>query len=149
MKIGDSFATRLHQTLFKPAGFKKKARTFSRLHKDYGEHYNLQGSAWNSPDTPWRFYVNCGISFPELPAPEGAGLWGVSHAHTRLSVFAPDSPSEHDLTEQNFEDVLLELVSYFRQCFSYFSRRHHVLRESYLQRKYHGSFLYDPELQKG
>ena len=113
MKIGDTFASRLHETLFKPEGFKKKARVFSRQNPAYGEHYNFQGSAWNSPDAPWRFYVNCGISFPDLPAPEkGAGLWGISHAHARLTLFVPGSPSEYDVTEENFEQLLAELAMY-------------------------------------
>src|SRR5262245_33638622 len=129
MKIGDSFASRLHQLLLKPEGFKKKGKIFSRFHADYGEHYNLQGSAWNSADLPWRFYVNCGISFPAASnPPKGAGMWGVSHAHGRLEILVPDSPKEFDLTEENFEELLSRLTGYLRRCIVYFGRRHTVLR---------------------
>jgi hypothetical protein len=149
MKIGDRFTSRMHESLFKPEGFKKKARTFSRFHPAYGECYNLQGSAWNSPDAPWRFYVNCGISFPDIPLEQtGSGMWAF-HAHTRLGVFAPDSPPEFDVTDENFEQLASDLTGYLKQCFSYFSRRHEFLRASFVQRKYHLSFLYDPELQRG
>ena len=144
MKIGDRFTARMHESLFKPEGFKKKARTFSRVHLAYGEHYNLQGSAWNSPDAPWRFYVNCGISFPDIP--ETGTHFPTS---TRLGVFVRGSPPEFDVTDDNLEQLVAELTGYLRQCFSYFSRRHEVLRDSFLQRKYHHSFLYDPELQEG
>lgn len=144
MKIGDRFTSRMHESLFKPEGFKKKGRTFSRCHPAYGEHYNVQGSAWNSPDAPWRFYVNCGISFPDA---QESGKWFPTA--TRLGVFAPDSPPEFDVTDENFEHLISDLTGYIRQCFSYFSRRHEFLRESYVQRKYHLSFLYDPELQRG
>jgi hypothetical protein len=61
----------------------------------------------------------------------------------------PDSPPEFDVTDENFEQLVSDLERYIRLCMAYFLRRHEFLRESYVQRKYHHSFLYDPELQRG
>jgi hypothetical protein len=74
-------------------------------------------------------------------------MWAF-HAHTRHRRFVPDAPPEFDLTDENFEQLVSDLNCYIRQCFSYFSRRNELLRESFIQRKYEHGFLYDPELQE-
>jgi hypothetical protein len=149
MKIGDLFVATLHERFMKPGGFKKKSRTFSRARSGYEEHFNVQGSAWNSADAAWRFYVNCAISFPDIPlADPGSGMWKF-HAHTRLPKFVSEAPSEYDVTEQNLDALVTEVGDQLRKCSEYFSRRHLTLRESYLSKHYDGGFPYDPELKRG
>lgn len=146
-KTGDLFTDRLYRELFKPDGFKKKGKTFSRLHATYGEHYNIQGSAWNSPHEPWRFYVNCGVSFPDIPVhTKGAGMRAF-HAHTRLRFLVPESLSEYAITHENFEATLAKVVAHLKKCSSYFAQRHEVLRRSYLDKKYRRGFPHDPDLR--
>ncbi len=149
MKFGDTFASLLHERSMKPAGFKKKGSTFSRSRSGYDEHYNIQGSAWNSSSGAWRFYVNCAISFPDIPvrSPD-SGMWKY-HAHTRLRTLVPVAPAEFDVTEQNQEAALTQLSGLIESCADYFSRRHQILRESYLTQHYHSGFPYDPELKRG
>ena len=149
MKIGDRFVSRLHEVAMKPAGFKKNARTFSRLFPTYGEHYNIQGSAWNSAGEPWRFYINCAISFPDLPQKSpGNGMWKF-HANTRLGRIVPESQKEFDVSDENLEKLVKEIALDLFSCSNYFSRRNQVLRDSYIQNKYNGAFLDDPELRQG
>ena len=149
MKIGDELTAQLHTRHLKPRGFKKKGRTFSCAHAAYSEHYNIQGSAWNSSDEPWRFYVNVGINFTDIPLRDAAGMWKY-HAHTRLPFLVRSAPAEYDLTPVNFEQLLEQLADEFLKCSEYFSRRHAILKESYLKSLYirNGLFLYDSELKE-
>lgn len=148
-KIGDIFTATLHERHMKPARFKKKARTFSRAHPAYEEHYNIQGSAWNSPEEPWRFYVNCGLSFPDLPRNvKGSGFFSI-HAHQRLGLFVRDTLPHYDVTEENLESSVDEIARALLLCSDYFSRRHSVIRDSFLRHDYYLAFPNDPELKKG
>ena len=149
MKFGDAFASTFHKRYMKPTGFKKKGHTFSRERSGFAEHYNIQGSAWNSAGTPWRFYVNCGISFPDIQVPRpGSGMWKY-HAHTRLEMLAPGAPSAYEVTDQNQEAVLAQLNGHIEQCGAYFARRHQTLKESYLAQRYSAGFPDDPERRRG
>lgn len=149
MKLGDTFVSTLHVRYMKHAGFKKKNSTFSRLRSGYDEHYNIQGSAWNSAGSAWRFYVNCAISFPDIPVRSpGTGMWKY-HAHTRLRTLVTGAPGEFDVTELNQESVLVQLSTLIESCADYFARRHQMLRGSYLAQRYESGFLYDPEIRRG
>lgn len=131
----------------KPDGFKKKGRTFSLVREHFSEHYNLQGSAWNSSGSPWRFYVNCGISFPDLPFESpGSGMWAF-HAHTRLTRIIPEARAEYDVTDLNLDELVIEVGETPRKCSAYFFRRHQVLRDSLVKKHYEFGFPYDPELK--
>lgn len=59
----DSFFTELQKTHLKGLGYKKERRTFSRELPEYIERIQFQGSQWNSPGEPWRFYINVGVQF--------------------------------------------------------------------------------------
>ena len=149
MKFGDTFLSTLHARYMRPADFKKKNSTFSRSRSGYQEHYNVQGSAWNSTGGAWRFYINCAISFPDIPVlrPD-SGMWKY-HAHTRLRKLVPVAPDEFDVTEINQEAVLTQLSGMIESCADYFARRNQILRESYLIQHYEGGFPYDPEIKRG
>jgi hypothetical protein len=146
MKLGDQFISMLHERFMKPWGFKKKSHTFSRAQAGYEEHYNIQGSAWNSSGAPWLFYVNCAISFPDIPlANPGSGMWKF-HAHARLPKFVREAPGGYDVSNENLEAVVVQVGEELKKCSEYFSRRHKILRESYLDKRYDSGFLRDPEL---
>ena len=145
-KPADQLLALLHGRFMKPAGFKKIGNTFSRAHDEYAEHFNIQGSAWNSSGAPWRFYINCAISFPDVPLrSSGTGLWKY-HAHTRLEHFCRGAPSEFDASEDNREQIVDLVGELLMTTSEYFSRRHRTLQESYLNQKYSSGFLLDPEL---
>jgi len=150
MKIADELLSKLHTRYLKPLGFKKKGHTFSRPHAAYAEYYNIQGSAWNSADKPWRFYINVGISFTDIPLHTNVvGMWKY-HSHARLPLFVRTAPPDYDIDPANLNQVLEQLADDFSKCSEYFSRRHAILKESYLKNRYiqNGRFLYDPELKE-
>lgn len=129
----------------KPKGFKKKGHTFSKEHAEYGEHYNIQGSAWNSTGSHWTFYINCAISFPDLPVlSPGVGMWKY-HAHTRLPRFDQSAPAQYDVTETEFEDIVDRLGVSLQKCSEYFHRRHRILKDSYMKKLFDAGFPHDPE----
>ena len=47
------------------AGFKRKGRTFHRMHDDRIDVVNVQGSKWNSADTG-EITINLGVYYPEV-----------------------------------------------------------------------------------
>lgn len=148
-KPADLLLALLHERIMKPAKFKKTGNTFSRTHDDYGEHFNIQGSAWNSSGAPWRFYINCAISFPDVPLRSaGTGLWKY-HAHTRLEHLCGDAPSQFDVSDDNRDEIVDLVGRLLMTCSEYFARRHQTLRQSYLNQEYSSGFLLDPELEKG
>lgn len=133
----------------KPAGFKKIGNTFSRAHSEYAEHFNIQGSAWNSSGAPWRFYINCAISFPDVPLrSSGTGLWKF-HSHTRLRHIIKDALSEFDVSDDNRSNIVDQVGGLLMTCSAYFKRRHQTLKESYLTQDFTSGFLTDPELKEG
>jgi len=147
-KPADLLLAQLHERFMKPAGFKKNGSTFSRSHHEYAEHFNIQGSAWNSSGGPWRFYVNCAISFPDVPLRSaGSGLWKY-HSHTRLRQILRDAPSEFDVSDDTRDQVVEQVGGHLMDCSEYFRRRHQVLKDSYLRVDFTSGFLTDPELQQ-
>lgn len=134
--------------MMKPAGFRKTGKTFTKGHPGYQEHYNIQGSAWNDPERPSTFYVNCAISFPDVPvlAP-GAGLWKY-HAHARIGHLVSEAAREYEVTEDTMGEIVGMVAAHINACSDYFSRRCDTLRESYLNRNYEGGFPRDPERTK-
>jgi hypothetical protein len=143
MKHRDAAISEFHALYMKPAKYKKIGQTFSRNHAQYSEHYNIQGSAWNSEDSEWRFYVNCGISFHSIPVSSpGTGMWKF-HAHTRLRLLIPEAPSEFSLSAHTKAKVFGDLFTYIGLCSEYFSARNQVLKESYLMNRYRSGFPED------
>jgi hypothetical protein len=148
-KPADLLLAMLHARFMKPAGFKKNGNTFSRSYDEYAEHFNIQGSAWNSSGGPWRFYVNCAISFPDIPlkSPD-TGLWKY-HAHARLGQIMKGTPSEFDVSDDTREQIVGQVGGYLMDCSEYFKTRHHALKQVYQLKGYISSFLATPELQHG
>jgi hypothetical protein len=78
----------------KGAGFRKKARTFSRDRGDYWERFNFQGSAWNGAASSWRFYVNVGIEFKDLPEQKYWSYFAHTHWAGRLEQLVTSAPAQ-------------------------------------------------------
>jgi len=84
----EQFLSDLHRQYLKPAGYHKVRHNFSRVGEGYVEHFGFQGSAFNDSSSSWRFYINVGVEFPDLP-----------RARVRISDVLPDAPHEYDLPE--------------------------------------------------
>jgi hypothetical protein len=145
--LGDAFTLELHTTHLKPLGFKNTGRTFVRSHDGYTERFQLQGSAWNSPDHPWRFYLNCGITFEGLPRRKPDGNFPHTHAWMSGPLITAAAMPEYNITEKNLPSTIDQVAEVIRQCSDYFQRRHAILRDCYEHRRYHMGVLADPELR--
>ena len=144
--LGDEFVTAVHFDHLKPLGFKKTRRTFVRDCGEYAEHYQVQGSAWNSGAAPWTCYLNCGISFRGLSRRAPDGDFPRTHAWMRASLFVPSAREQYDVTSLGMKSMAAELAGVIAQCSQYFERRYPVLRLAYQNRLYAHGFLADPEL---
>lgn len=148
MKLGDEFTALLHKTYLKPRGFTKARRTFSREHEGYVERYQLQGSAWNSPEMPWTFYLNCGIAFIGLPRREPDRNFPDTHASMRASLFTDSASVQYDITHANMDLNAQHVAESIEEVSKFFARRWLYLKESYLAKKYSLGFLEDAELNE-
>jgi len=137
----------IQREFLKPKGFKKVRHTYSRAMDGYVEKYQIQGSAWNTKDEPWRFYINCGIFFSDIPRRTPDLDFPETHAHSRASRFVKNAPPHHDLDNSNIEEIKKEVCSIIEQASDYFKRRWKVVKDSYVRNEYYLGFPSDPELK--
>jgi hypothetical protein len=90
----ESLLSELHAELLKPLGFRKTGHTISRGMQGYDERFNFQGSSWNSSGLRWRFYLNCGIEFTDLPPERQWSYFPHTHWAGRAGQLVPTAPSE-------------------------------------------------------
>ena len=102
----DRFFSELQKQHLKQLGYKKERRTFSRELPEYIERIQFQGSQWNSADTPWRFYINVGIQFRDLPRRHPDRDFPNTHAHGRIENLVSTGGGFFELTEQNAKEML-------------------------------------------
>ena len=137
-KVGDLLSSRVHSGYLKPLGFTKKRHNFYRTSERFMEHYEIQGSSWNSRDTPWTFYLNCGLRFADLENDSRPdNVW------MRAERLVPDAPPQYDVTAENMFTLSADLAEVIRRCSEYFQNRHAALRQFYIA---NGRFVIgDPE----
>jgi hypothetical protein len=143
----DQFFSLLHSAHLKPRGFKKVRHTFSKEFDSYGEHYQIQGSAWNDEASDWRFYINCGISFAGVPRREPDRDFPRIHAWARAPHLVQFALPHYDVSSHDPTSLLVDVVAVIDECSNYFARRHRFLSEAYAHRDFKWPFLRDPELE--
>jgi hypothetical protein len=104
------FFSELQKQYLKPLGYKKERHTFFREHAEYIERIQCQGSPWNSSDSPWRFYINVGIQFHNLPRRQPDRDFPNTHAHSRIEKLIPNSEPYFELTENNSHEMLSKIA---------------------------------------
>ena len=144
--IGDDFCSQLQNERLKTRGFKRLRRTFSREHEGWNERYQVQGSQSNSVDSPWTFYLNCGIEFRGIPRRTPDAGFPRVHASSRCGVFVPSSRPQYELTAESRQELVDEIETVILMCSDYFAARHSILRGLYEDKNWRYSFLADPEL---
>ncbi|MEP6896698.1 MAG: DUF4304 domain-containing protein [Chloroflexota bacterium] len=85
------FLSEFHKTHLKPLGFKKVRRTFSRDMGSYWERFNFQGSDSNGING-WKFYLNVGVEFKDLPAESYWAGFPNTHWTSRIEGLVKNSP---------------------------------------------------------
>ncbi len=108
----NEFFSQLHTVHLKPMGFRKTRHTFFRAGSEVTECIQFQGSAWNDRDSPWRFYVNFGVLFRDLPPRHPDRDFPRTHCWARIDSLVPGAHRDFDLagdTDQ-LASSLAELV---------------------------------------
>jgi hypothetical protein len=146
MNYGDTFCSVFHASSTKPAGFTKKGRLFRRKHEGFEEVFQIQGSAWNSAEEAWRFYINAGIQFSGLDVRHRG--FADSHAACRLRVLVSAAPEHYDVSPATIDSIITKVWSDISMCSSYFERRYPILRQLCVDQNFSGWFLNDPEIGK-
>jgi hypothetical protein len=123
----------LHKTVLKPAGFSKKAATFSRAHETHVEFFNIQSSQWNGPSGR-MFYVNCGMSFSGLPLEHPWQLFPGTQWATRIEDLVPGAPQCWNYSDETMDSVLSQLGAAILFASSHMTDNVAKYRQNYLDR---------------
>jgi hypothetical protein len=124
------FFSHLHNEYLKARGYKKVRHTFSRDFGTYTERIQFQGSAWNDSSSPWRFYINFGVEFHDVPAIERRDFPG-THCWTRIQVVALDAPSEFDLSERDTAGFASKIAFYLESGSRHVKQHIQQIRSAY------------------
>ena len=101
-EIVKKFISELHKTKLKPAGFKKKRHHFWREKGDYIEFFEIQGSAHNSSDSPWLFYINFNVDFLDIAKSSSIR----HHAGGRIGNPDQGNSGNYWLSEETYDDLM-------------------------------------------
>ena len=128
------FFSSLQREHLKVRGYKKVRHTFSRNMGGYTERIQVQGSSWNDSDSPWRFYINFGVEFPDLPPRSPCRDFPATHCWTRIEHIVPDAPNQYDLPDTRTAEFAGELAGYLDCASRQVARQIRQIRRSYERR---------------
>ena len=90
------------------------------------QQIEFQSSAWNSKDAPARFYVNINIGFADIPTKDGTSGFAGSG---RLTGLVAEAPPHYDLTPENYDEVLAELLTHLPVALAEIPKHYADVRE--------------------
>jgi hypothetical protein len=105
------FFSELHREHLKNLGYTKTRYTFSRELPEYVERVQFQGSSWNGAGEPWRFYVNVGIQFRDLPRRTPDRDFPNTHAHGRIEEIVRADVGVLELAENELHPMIKKIAS--------------------------------------
>ena len=122
------FIRSLHDSFFKPHGFRKTRNRFRREADGLIEFVDFQGSAWNSADEPWTFYINIGLGFTDLPLREN--LWmKEAYGSGRIEGLVENSPPQFEYSPCSEDDLKETIVSFVIEALSNLPKHREVVYE--------------------
>ena len=141
----DDFLGELHRTRLKPLCFKKVRRTFSRDRGQYWERFNFQGSAANCPGAEdWRFYINVGVEFKNVPLRRDWSYFAQTHWAARLESVIPAAPSVWKYNEWTDEAEMAEkLETFMLEASAKIAAHLDGIHAHYLKNDYLKSYRFD------
>jgi hypothetical protein len=132
--IVKDFLSRLHTDYFKARGYRKQGHTFMRDLKGFTERIQFQGSAWNSKDSSWCFYVNFGVQFHVLlPRSLDRDLPG-THCWGRIESIVPEAPAEFELVGED-DRLVRDLAAYLERASERLADEIEPLRRRYEEKR--------------
>jgi hypothetical protein len=128
-----AFFSELHLSVFKPRGYTKLRRTFRKEEVRYSLAFQFQGSDWNSAGSPWRFYLNVGLGFLDIPRRSPDSNFPMIHSSTRIGPTLSEWAEPHyEIIEKEQKILVGKIAAMVADCESYFASTHEVLRQRYL-----------------
>lgn len=107
--LADRFFSELLKGHLKPEGFKKKGRTVTRDRGSFVECFQFRGSRWNDRSRPWKFSIEVGLQFPDLPRMQPDKDFPHTHACDHIEKVI-SAPPDLELTKDNYEVLLSEVA---------------------------------------
>jgi hypothetical protein len=108
-ELGSAVAKEVAVNL-KPLGFRRSGALFSRDRLDFIEHFAIVGDRWNSGELPWKFHIDVGVFFSQLPAlTKAKGLWRKAHAIGSTGQIAPETPLGFYVIPETVADVAAQV----------------------------------------
>jgi hypothetical protein len=127
-----AFFAELHRSVFKPCGYTKLRRTFQKEEEAYAMAFQFQGSDWNSASSPWRFYLNAGLRFPNIPRRYPDRDFPTIHSWIRVGSTLSESAEPHyDLVAEEQALLVGKIATVVEDCRRYFATNHGSLRQKY------------------
>lgn len=127
-----SFFSELHASVFKPRGYGKVRRTFQKERDGYAVAFQFQGSDWNSAGSPWRFYLNAGLRFLDMPRRVPDRDFPTIHSWTRVGLGLSEWAEPHYEIVEGEEKLLSgKIAAIVEDSQRYFFRNHELLRQKY------------------
>ena len=125
--------SQLHRSTLKPKGFLKRAGTFTRTNPDFIELFNIQSSNWNGPGGRC-FYVNCGLTFNDLPLEISWLYFPGTQWACRIQHLVPGLTDQWRYDETNLDSVMDTLGKAISLASIEMSRNLGMFRDQYLVR---------------
>ena len=127
-----AFFAALHSDVFKPRGYTKLRHTFQKEEDGYAMAFQFQGSDWNSASSPWRFYLNAGIRFPNIPRRTPDRNFPTIHSSMRVgSRLSEWAEPDYDVVEEGQKLLVGKIALIVEDCRRYFAANHRSLRQRY------------------
>jgi hypothetical protein len=104
-QLGTQVAKAVGQQL-ESLGFQRQRTVYRRERPGFVERFAIVGDRWNSGAAPWRFSVDVGIYFPDLPTrSDSVGFWREAHAVGTIGAIAETTPVEFEVSQSTVDDV--------------------------------------------
>jgi hypothetical protein len=122
----EQFFSDLHRDYLKPRGYRKVRHNFSRDMDGYGERFEFQGSSYNDSDGPWRFYINVGVDFPDIP-PRGP---------VRIETVVAGAPKHFDLVSPDASDLMRSVADLVESASAQVGAQLPEIRDAFVEKRY-------------
>lgn len=130
-----AFFAELHGSVFKPRGYSRLRHTFQRDEDGYALAFQFQGSDWNSAGSPWRFYLNAGIRFPDVPRCIPDRDFPTIHTWTRVGPGLSEwSEPHYEIVDGETKKLTGKIAAIVHDSEQYFMTNHRILRQKFAEK---------------
>jgi hypothetical protein len=120
----------LHETCFKPNGFKKTGGSFLRTDGVARQTLKFSSSRWNSANSPVQFSIYIWLEFTDITYDVGSPYSGLplSTYIAHLCTLVPEAPPFFELTAANYESIKSQLLVMLPRAFLEWPKHYEPVR---------------------